>query len=112
MINSNATIAEVKSIHKLVENDDSSVIYSCVGENGMLCTRHKLHVIEGLSCLINPEVNCFYSESEARKFTYTRYLQKFFDHHNNFNIVSMCPKDFPTEFLWLDLDYELCNKII
>ena len=35
MLNSNATIAEIKNIQSLVKNVDAPAIYSCVGENRM-----------------------------------------------------------------------------
>ena len=111
MLNSNATIAEIKNIQSLVKNVDAPAIYSCVGENGMFCTRHLLHVCEGLNCLVNPEVKMFNSECEARKFSYTRYLERFFERNNNFSIVSICPRDFPAEYIWLDVNYEARNEV-
>jgi len=108
MLNSNATIAEIKNIQSLVKNVDAPAIYSCVGENGMFCTRHSLHVCEGLNCLVNPEVKMFQSESAARIFACSRYLEKNLDLTPKSHIVPRLPKKLPPEYIWLDFNH--CKK--
>ena len=108
MLYSNASIKKIKNVHEFAEKCNEPAMYSCVGENGILLTRYSLHVCEGLNCLVNPEVKMFQSESAARIFACSRYLEKNLDLTPKSHIVPRLPKKLPPEYIWLDFNH--CKK--
>ena len=97
MLYSNASIKKIKNVHEFAEKCNEPAMYSCVGENGIL-----------LNCLVNPEVKMFQSESAARIFACSRYLEKNLDLTPKSHIVPRLPKKLPPEYIWLDFNH--CKK--
>lgn len=85
--------------------------FAIVGANGVCVTSQEFMLVEATRKLFNVQITEFPDAEMARSFVYKTYCGNFFARNYHLGITMTIPMALPTEFLWIDPDYENREKM-
>ena len=89
----------------------ASRYFGIVGTNGVCVTGQEYTLIEATRKLFNVQIAEFPDAEMARSFVYKTYCGNFFARNYHLGVSMSIPLNLPTEFLWIDPDYEKREKM-
>ena len=85
--------------------------FAAVETNGVCVTGQEYMLIEATRKLFNVQIAEFPDAEMAKSFVYKTYCGNFFARNYYLGVSMSIPLNLPTEFLWIDPDYDKREKM-